>query len=273
MKRVMNLLLVIGTGYVILLLVLFLIQKRMIYFPVDEVAGDPSAYSLPWENAVIETEDGLKIQGWHIPHEQSDKILLFSHGNAGNMSHRLELLDLLHREGLSVFIYDYRGYGNSEGRPGEKGIYKDIRAAWNYLTEVKGYAENDIILFGRSMGAAVSAYFAQHAAPAGLVIESGLTSVKAMASEIYPFIPAFLVRQEFATVDYLENVSVPVLIMHSREDSIIGFSHGEKLFRAAREPKYFAELRGGHSNSYIISGDLYFDALKAFISRLEKPDR
>lgn len=269
MKKVMNVVLIIGAGYLALVLLLYLIQDRMIFFPDRSVSHDPSAVGLQWEDAWFVTEDGEELHGWYISHDDSDRVLLFSHGNAGNISHRLGFLELLHTEGISTFIYDYRGYGNSGGRPNEEGVYRDIQAAWNYLRGEKGYDEEQVILFGRSLGATVSAWLAQSVNPGGVILESAFTSARDVASDVYPFIPSRILRSELSTIDYIRNITVPVLIMHSPDDTIIPFHHSEKLYEAASEPKYFIELRGGHNDNFMVSGELYFEGLKRFIGGLD----
>lgn len=269
MKKVMTVILIIGAGYIVLVLLLYLIQDHMIFFPDKTVAYDPSAVNLQWEDARFETEDGNELHGWYIPHKESEKILLFSHGNAGNISHRLGFLEMLYSEGISTFIYDYRGYGNSTGRPDEKGLYKDIQAAWTYLTGEMGYEEGQVILFGKSLGGSVSAWLAQSVKPNGLILDSAFTSARDVASDVYPFIPSRLVHSEFTTIDYIRNITVPVLIMHSPDDNIIPFRHGEELYEAASEPKYFIELSGGHNDNFMVSGKQYFEALKRFINRVK----
>jgi uncharacterized protein len=270
MKKVMNVILVIGAGYLTLVLLLYLVQNSMVFFPDRNVTVNPSAVGLSWEDARFETEDGKTLHGWYIPNEDSDVVFLFSHGNAGNISHRIGFIDLLHDKGISTFIYDYRGYGESEGSPTEKGLYKDIRAAWEYLTGELGYDGSQVILFGRSLGGSVSAHLAQSVNPGGLILESTFTSARDVASNIYPFIPSRIVRFDFATIEYLQNINTPLLIMHSRDDSIIPFHFGEKLYEAAPEPKHFVELRGGHNDNFMVSGELYFDELGRFVSGLER---
>jgi len=269
MKKVINVILIIGTVYLAFVLLLYLIQDNLIFFPAGTLAYEPSAVNLHWEDIHFETDDGKVLHGWYVPHEESEKILLFSHGNAGNISHRLGLLELLHSEGISTFIYDYRGYGNSEGRPNEKGVYRDIQAAWSYLIREKNYENHQVILFGRSLGASVSAWLAQSVDPGGLILESAFTSARDVASDVYPFIPSGLVRSEFSTIEYLRNITVPVLIMHSPDDTIIPFHHGQKLYEAASDPKYFIELRGGHNDNFMASGELYFEGLNKFLNDLD----
>ncbi len=158
--------------------------------------------------------------------------------------------------------------GQSEGTPTEKGLYQDIEAAWKYLTRDRSYDPSRIILFGRSLGGPVSAYLAQKVDAGGLVLESTFTKLKDIASEAYPVVPSRLVRPKFPTLDYLTQSDAPVMVMHSREDPLIGFHHGRELYDKAPEPKTFVELRGGHNNNFVESREVYFHAWKEFISNL-----
>ncbi len=268
MKRIIQTLLVIAGVWLALVMLMFLFQNRLIFYPDKILPYDPSAYNLSWEEAWFETDDGKTLHGWYLPHHESDQILLFSHGNAGNIAYRLGLLEMMHRNGLSVFIYDYRGFGQSEGRPNERGVYRDVRAAWNYLTEGLEYRPDQIVLYGRSLGGPVSAHLAADVEPSGLIIESTFTSLKDLVSDIYPFVPTLLVRQQFDTIDYLSKTMVPVLILHSRDDRLIGIHHGKRLYEEANRPRRFVELRGGHDEVFRISGDLYFRELTGFLEKL-----
>jgi uncharacterized protein len=269
MKKMIHLLLIVAAGYIALVGFLYLMQSHMIFLPDKNVSVEPGDIGLHWEDARFETADGKRLQGWYIPNADSRYVLLFSHGNAGNISHRLGFIEMLHERGISTFIYDYRGYGNSEGRPTEKGLHKDIEAAWNYLINELGYSSAQIVLFGRSLGGPFSAKLATLINPGGLVLESSFTSAKDVASDIYPFIPTSILRFQLDTISYLRDIEIPVLIMHSRDDEIIPFHHGEALFTAASEPKYFTELRGGHNDNFIASGEFYFDELRSFLSELD----
>lgn len=269
----MSVLLYIAGGYVALIGLLYLLQEKLIYHPSSRMAEDPSSQGLYWEDVYFETSDGYALNGWYIPHDNSKHIVIFSHGNAGNISNRVYFLNLMHQAGISVFIYDYRGYGLSEGTPNEKGLYKDLQAARSYLINNKGYKPSQIVLFGRSLGGPVSAYVAGEKEVGGVVLESTFTSAPDLATEIYPFVPPGLARMNFSTLEYLNRINVPVLVMHSRNDEIIGYHHGEKLYEAANDPRRFEELHGGHNNNFIDSGETYFNAWKEFLSALSEGDK
>ncbi|HSG94905.1 MAG TPA: alpha/beta hydrolase, partial [Afifellaceae bacterium] len=194
-------------------------------------------------------------------------VVLFFHGNAGNISHRLDSLRIFNALNLDTLIFDYRGYGRSDGKVSERGTYRDGEAAWRYLTVERGIAAEDIVLFGRSLGAAIATYVASRHTPGALIVESGFVSVPDMAANLYPWLPARrLARIKFPAGDYLRAVSCPVLIVHSRDDEIIPFEQGRKLFERALEPKHFLELRGGHNDGFLVSGRRYLDGLDNFLA-------
>lgn len=263
-----SLALVCAACYIGLVLILRVTQSRFVYFPQAEMTATPQDVGLPYEAVDLKAADGPRLLGWFVPAQPPRGVVLFCHGNAGNISHRLDSILLFHRLGLSTFIFDYRGYGQSEGKPTEQGTYLDAEAAWGYLVQTRQVAPTEIILFGRSLGGAVAAWLAQGRAPKALIVESTFTSVPDIAAELYPFLPARLLSTfDYSTADYLRQVSCPVLVVHSRGDEMIAFSHGERLFRAANEPKEFLEIRGTHNEGFLTSGRLYEEGLDSFISR------
>lgn len=256
--------------YGLILLILFVFQPRLLYYPnlpSHEIAATPEDIGLSYEPVAIVTEDQVRLDGWFIPEQDARGVLLFFHGNAGNISHRLDSLKIFNDLRLSVFIFDYRGYGRSEGRPSEQGTYREAEAAWHYLTEQRRVPPHDIVLFGRSLGAAVAAQLASRRTPKALILESAFTSVPDLAAELYPFLPArWLARFRYSTEDYLGSVDCPVLIVHGRDDEIIPYPHGAHLFAAAKEPKRFLEIRGSHNEGFLLSGQHYVKGLDAFIT-------
>lgn len=266
--------LVIAVCYALLVAVVYLMQSRMLYLP--DMAGrdllmTPADVDIDYEDVSIETADGVRLHGWFVP-GGSPRTLLFFHGNAGNISHRLDSIRQFHELGLSVFIIDYRGYGQSSGKPTEPGLYRDADAAWHYLTETRGLLAGDIVLFGRSLGASVATRLAAKVQPAGLIVESSFTSVPDVAQEIYPWLPArWLSRLRHATRDYIQDVKCPVLVVHSRDDEIIPFHHGEAIFAAAPEPRTLLELHGSHNEAFLEDEPVYVEGLRAFLLSLSPP--
>ncbi|MBL3590248.1 MAG: alpha/beta hydrolase [gamma proteobacterium endosymbiont of Lamellibrachia anaximandri] len=260
--------------YGALLLVLYFSQSRLLYYPslpTRAIMATPDQVGLSFETITLTTDDGITLHGWFLPLEKPRATLLFFHGNAGNISHRLDSLEIFHRLGLAVLIIDYRGFGQSEGRPTEVGNYRDAEAAWRLLTEQKKIPPEDILLFGRSLGGAVAARLASSYPVRGLILESAFTSVPDMAADLYPMFPVrWLSRFQFDTRAYLESVSCPVLVVHSPDDEIIPFKHGQQLYQAARQPKRFLEIGGSHNMGFLQSGDSYREGLERFITMSDR---
>ncbi|MFQ5934904.1 MAG: alpha/beta hydrolase [Acidiferrobacterales bacterium] len=259
--------LTLAAAYVAFGALLYFYQGSFVYYPDRQLVATPKQFGLEYEPVSFRTQDGVALSGWYLPAGDERGVLLFFHGNAGNISHRMLSLQVFNRLGLSTFIFDYRGYGHSEGRPDEPGTYRDGEAAWRYLIEHRNLDPRRIIVFGRSLGAAVASYIASRYPPRALIVESGFTSVPDLATRFYPFMPVrWLSRFEYATKHHLTQVSSPVLIVHSREDDIIPFEHGRALFEAAQHPKQFLEIVGTHNEGFVISGKHYEDGLNQFLS-------
>lgn len=269
MKSLATVLLYIALAYGALVAFLWFRQESMLFLagiPSREIAATPADIGLQYEALRLPTADGEELDAWFVPARNERAVLLFFHGNAGNISHRLDSLRIFHDLGLSVLILDYRGYGQSTGRPSEQGTYEDARAAWRYLVEDREVPGTRIVLFGRSLGGAVAAWLAQHIRPRALIVESTFRSVPDMAAEIYWFLPVRrLARLQYPAEEMLRDVEVPVLIVHSRGDEIIPFSHGEALYAAARQPKQLLELRGDHNTGFLQSQPRYAAGLDAFL--------
>jgi fermentation-respiration switch protein FrsA (DUF1100 family) len=263
----------LAAAYGALTLLLYFTQDSMIYYPnipSRQLMATPERVELAYEEVELTTEDGIRLHGWFLEVDQPRATLLFFHGNAGNISHRLDSLQLFHQLGLEVFIFDYRGYGRSEGKPSEKGTYRDADAAWRYLTEQRQIPPRRIMLFGRSLGASVAVDLAARKEVLGLIIESAFSSVPDMAADIYPYLPVrWLSRFRYDSGRKLPVIKAPVLVAHSPQDEIIPFHHGRKLFSLANEPKRFLEMRGGHNDGFLVSGTAYRKGLDEFIRRLD----
>jgi len=267
----LKLLLVAVACYAALALVVYLMQARMLYLadvPGRALERTPADIDVDYDDVWIETSDGVRLHGWFMPGD-SDRVLLFFHGNAGNISHRLESIRQFLGLGLSVLIIDYRGYGQSDGRTTEQGIYRDADAAWRYLTGDRGIAQEQIVVFGRSMGASAAAYLAAHYRPRALVVESSFTSVPDIAGEYYPWLPVrWLSRLRHSTEDFVRRAESPVLVVHSRDDEIVPFRHGEAIFAAANEPRSLLAIRGTHNDAFIRDEERYLAGLRSFLAGL-----
>jgi hypothetical protein len=263
---------VFAIGYAVLAVALFFYQPNLLYFPdmpTREIEATPADIGLDFEPLTLVTRDDEELDAWFIPADHARGVLLFCHGNAGNISHRLESIRVFHELGLSVLIFDYRGYGQSSGKPTEKGSYRDADAAWRYLVTQRGIPAEHIILFGRSLGASVAADLATRQSAAAVILESGFTSVPDLAAKFYPWLPVrWLSRYQYDTRKKLADIHSPVLIVHSRDDEIISYANGERLFEAANEPKQFLQLRGGHNDGFFVSGKDYIQGLDSFLEMI-----
>ncbi len=266
----LKLLLIVAGSYLLLLGFIYLTQSRLIYMPGmpgRQLDATPKSIGLDYADVSLDTSDGVRIHGWFVAGDLT-RTLLYFHGNAGNISHRLHSIRQFHELGLSVFIIDYHGYGQSEGSPSEDGLYRDAEAAWQYLTEVRGLPAEDIVVFGRSLGASVAAWLAAEQSPGALILDSAFTSVPDIAAQHYRIFPVrWLSRFSYETRNIIETVLCPVLIVHSRNDEIISFQHGRRLFEAASQPKQFLEIQGGHNDGFLVSGRSYIDSFDAFLTR------
>ena len=266
--------LVVAACYGLLVVVVYFMQGRMLYLsgvPGRTLTMTPTNVGMDYQDVSIETTDGVTLHGWFIT-GRSSQVLLFFHGNAGNISHRLDSIRLFQDLGLSVLIIDYRGYGQSEGRTTERGIYRDADAAWRYLIEDRGIVASDIVIFGRSLGASVASRLAAQQQPLALIVESSFTSVPDIAQHLYPWLPArWLSRLSHATRDYVRDVRCPVLVVHSRDDEIIPFHHGEAIFASANEPRTLLAIRGTHNDAFLQDERAYIGGLRTFLTRLFAP--
>lgn len=257
----------VAVGYIFICLLMYIFQSGMMYYPVKDIYQTPAALGLEFEEVAFESQNGSEITGWYVPANAPRGTVLFSHGNAGNISGRLETLRILNSLNLNVLIYDYQGYGNSKGSSSEETTYQDAMAAWRFLNVNKQIPPSEIILMGRSLGGAISAWLATKTEPAALILESTFTSAKDLAAEIYPIFPVrLLMKFEYPTAEYVEKISIPILITHSTEDQLVPYHHGRELYEIASQPKSFFKMSGNHGNSHIVTGKEYVRALKDFVN-------
>ena len=272
MKSLTSILVLAALAYAAVVALMWFRQESLLFLPgipSRAIFATPADIGLEHEELWIETADGETLHAWFVPARHERGTLLFFHGNAGNISHRLESLRIFHRLGLSVLIIDYRGYGRSTGRPSEEGTYEDALAAWRHLVDERGVAPDRLVLFGRSLGGAVATWLAAERSPRGLIIESTFRSVPDLAAELYWFLPVRrLARIEYPVEALLGSIQLPVLVVHSREDEIIPFRHGEALYSAHPGQTRFLELRGGHNTGFLDSGRDYIEGLETFLHKL-----
>jgi fermentation-respiration switch protein FrsA (DUF1100 family) len=261
--------------YLLLSLALYLLQGKMVFLanmPGRALTATPGDFGLEFEDVSITTGDGEKLHGWYVPAIRSRGVVLFFHGNAGNISHRLDSIEIFHQLGMDTLIIDYRGYGQSSGKPTEQGTYLDAEAAWNYLVDERGVATNRIVVFGRSLGGAIGAWLGTQHTPAAMIIESSFTSGIDMARRLYPFLPARLItRLRYPVAEYASRLECPVLVVHSRDDEIIPFAMGQSIYAAVPQRKSFLELRGDHNGGFYISRHDYLPGLDTFIKSVLEP--
>jgi len=261
----MKIILILLCIYIIFVAILYFFQSKLIFHPHKTLIATPKTIGLDYESVEFKADDETKLHGWFIPSKNSTTTLLFFHGNAGNISHQLDSIEIFNSLGLNVFIIDYRGYGNSEGNINEQNSYDDTRAAWNYLIETRGIEDKDIILHGRSLGGAIAAHLGGEVEPKAVILESSFSSIKKMAAHTYPFVPSFLVRYSYNTAQHVKKINSPILIMHSKDDDIVPFIHSEIILKNANIPKKFVEIQGDHNSGFLQSKDIYIAALKNFI--------
>lgn len=239
-----------------------------IYFPYKFLGSAPSAIGLSYEDVYFETSDGANLNGWFVPCDNPRATVIFCHGNAGNISHRLDIIRMLNSLGLNVFIFDYRGYGKSSGWPSEKGTYLDLLAAHDYVLNRDDVDKEKIILYGKSLGGAVAAEVATKNGFYAVILDSVFTSTVDMAREIFPFLPVdLIITIKYDTISKIDELSMPKLVIHSKDDEIVPFSHGEKLFEKAKEPKEFYAMHGGHNDAIIIYQDDIKEKIDAFLKK------
>jgi len=269
MKRmVISILIGVIVAYSILLFLAFLFQDKMVYVPTRELYHTPKSIDLDFNDIRLITADGVNLSAWYIPATNARGALLFCHGNAGNISHRLDSIRIFHELGLDVLIFDYRGYGQSEGSPSERGTYLDAQTAWDYLVKVRKKFPHKIILFGRSLGGAVATEMALRNNAGALIVESGFTSVPDLGTRYFPFFPVRLIsRFEYSTINKVDKIDVPKLFIHSQDDEIIPYRHGKALYEKAVQPKEFLEIQGDHNEGFLLSGKRYIEGLDNFISK------
>ena len=248
-----------------------LFEKRLIYFPFRRLEVTPKELGLRFEEVRLVADDGTALHGWFLPVEGARHTVLVCHGNAGNISHRLDRALLMHAKlKTDVFLFDYRGYGLSEGTPDEQGTYRDARAALRYLITERGIDRANLIVFGESLGAAVALQLALEEPVSALVLEAPFTSIGDMARSVPPFLPlGRLLRTRYDNLAKVSGLRVPLLVLHGDRDTTVPFAQGQRLFDAAPEPKRFFAIPGAsHNDTYLIGGDAYWQAWREFLKGL-----
>ena len=259
-------------AYAMLVALAWLLQERLIFYPQTgrDIVSTPAERGVPYEDVVLATSDGKQLNAWWVPADAPRGAVLLFHGNAGNISHRIEYARMFKQLGYSTLLLDYRGYGRSTGRPTEAGTYIDADTAWRWLTITQHVPDRHIVLFGESLGGGVASWLAARHQVRALVLASTFTSAVDLGAELYPFLPVRLVsRIRYDTIGRLRDVRAPVLVIHSPQDDIIPFRHGRRLFDAALEPKEMLEIAGGHNNGFVFVREAWVAKLAAFLEKSE----
>ncbi len=247
-------------------------ENQFIFFPERTLSSTPGSVGLPYKEVIFAASDEVSLHGWYVPGKTEKPLVLFFHGNAGNISHRLENLRLFHdRLGVSVFIFDYRGYGKSDGKPSEAGIYQDARGAWKWL-ESRGWTTERMIYFGRSLGAAAAVQLALEAPPSGLALETPFPSIGAVGRHHYPLLyplAGWAVGARFDSLSKMDRIRVPLLVLQGDSDRIVPEEMARQLFQRANEPKTFHLIEGaGHNDTFHVGGESYWDAWRNFLETI-----
>jgi fermentation-respiration switch protein FrsA (DUF1100 family) len=267
-RRVLHLAMCLAVTYLLLVGCAMVFEEHLIFVPSRYPIGDWHPVGLQCEDVEFATQDSVRLHGWYCPVPRPRCVFLMAHGNAGNITHRVDRImawqQLLN---VSVFIFDYRGYGRSAGQPNEPGVYHDARAAYRWLTTDKGIAPDDVVFFGESLGAAVVLQLAIEVPPRALILESPFTSAVDVGQQAFPWLPVgWIMRNRFASIEKIGRYHGPLLIIHGTQDTVIPFTMGKALFARANEPKRFYAVTGAdHNEVAVVGGRPYMQAMDAFL--------
>ncbi len=247
-------------------------EHLQVYHPDRVLVATGSELGRPFEDVFFKTSDGLELNGWFFPANKDsprvDWALVLCHGNAGNISHRLKLCAALLETGLNVFLFDYRGFGRSQGRPSEAGTYLDVEAAHDWLSR-RGFTGPHIIGFGESLGGGIASELAMRRPLGGLILENSFSCTFDLGAELFPWLPVrWISTIKYDTCAKLPRLKIPVLVMHSRGDELIGFHHAEKNYALANEPKILWELTGSHNEPFA-DRRKFLDGMERFLQLVE----
>lgn len=273
MKKIPRSLVVVGLAllgfYALASVMLYIKQEEIVYqvHPANrQISNTPKSIGLDYEEVTLTTVDQVRLHAWYVPAPQARATVLYLHGNASNISHWLDTLAMLHAMQLNTLIFDYRGFGQSEGEHSEVGTYHDAEAAWNFLRTQKKLRSEQIIVYGRSLGGGIATYLASKYQPGLVILESTFTSVPDLGRERYPWLPVrWLARINYDSLQRISRNQSPLLIMHSPQDNVISYHHGQQLFANAVSVKQWMELQGGHDGYQLTKN--YTATLARFIQQ------
>jgi hypothetical protein len=245
------------------------LRKKFIFFPTHTIELYPGQFGLDYEDIHFPSNHRLKLHGWFLPGGPPNRTLIYFHGNAGNVGDRLDQLKLLHGIGMNIFIFDYRGYGISEGELSFDGVTDDSVAAYHYVLSRDDVDPNHIILYGESLGAAMAVHVALQEKHTGLILESPFTSIIDMRSYAYPFLPQGLAPDIYRSIDLIRHIHEPLLILHGDADTVVPFAMGKSLYEEAPPPKRFVPFAGaGHAELHVVATEKYLQAIETFLSEI-----
>ena len=277
---------IILLSYVGLIVIIMIFEEKLIFFPakwpngrwhlLDQPVSGNSGLKYSISEEWFTASDGVKLHGWYgsvsppgenaSNYDLSNMIVLWCHGNAGNITDRYEQLISMMEMSVNIFIFDYRGYGMSEGRPDENGMYMDVSAAWNLLQDRYHYKPDSIIIYGVSLGGVGAVDLAAAQNSAGLIIQSSFTSIRDMASLQMPFIPHFLIRTQMDSLSKIPRIKCPKLFIHGTADETVPFEQGRLLYESAEEPKEFVEVEhAAHNDLIVFKGSESYQKIESFI--------
>jgi len=267
LRALLSLAIMVVTAIVSVGAFIYFFQAKFIYVPEREITVNPGNAGLKYDDVELTAEDGTLLHAWYVYAENPKGTILFCHGNAGNISERVDTIKIFHELEMDVMIFDYHGYGKSDGTPSEKGTYQDARAAWDYLVQKKDIPPDKIIIVGRSLGGGIASKLASEKESAGTVIESSFISIPEIAHDLYPFLPLISVfsKIRYPVNDNVKKINTPIMFVHSVDDEIINIRHGEQNFKDANNPKKFIKLSGSHNECYFNCESVYRKAFKSFI--------
>jgi pimeloyl-ACP methyl ester carboxylesterase len=258
-----------GAVYVLLIAYVYIFQARLIFFPNvpgRTLTATPSQIGLGFEDVRITTADRVDLHGWYVAGPSGAPAVILCHGNAGNIAHRLDWLEMFCGMGFAMLLFDYRGFGQSSGTPTEQGTYLDAQAAWDFLTNTKGLSPRSIVIVGESLGGPIAAHLAKDVAPGALILVSTFTSAPSLARALYWYLPVrLLARFHYPTAEYVACVHAPTLVIHSRDDETIPFLHGEELRRRASGPAQLLEIFGDHNAAFMLSRPKLTEGMRRFL--------
>lgn len=248
-------------------------QSSQVYVPGRTITATPESAGLDYRDVTLKTADNIELSAWYIPAPVTDgaATVLFCHGNAGDNGDRITTIQTFHNLGFNTLIFDYRGFGLSQGSPSEAGTRLDALAAWQYLTDKLQQAPENIIIFGRSLGGAVACQLATEVKPQAIILEATFSSAPAMAKYRFPYLPVkMLCHFQYDNLAAIKNITCPVLVAHSRDDTVCPYNQARAIFETANQPKEFVEITGDHGGGGIDTHPHYRKILKKFLSQNAK---